>query len=110
MKLKISGVSSSQCQDFLRNAQRLINKAKAPLRLSEVRSRKNEEVLYLRERTWGEFFLEKLILTPQEIENIQNKALAAIELAFFPLAENPQGQAGKVSSGGLKYEVQHHFL
>ena len=88
MQLQISGISQTQCQQFLGQAKKLLDTTRSALRLSEVFDKKTEQrVLYLRERTWGEFFLEKLLLTPQEIEDIQNESIAAIELAFFSLAE-----------------------
>ncbi|MFL6719181.1 MAG: hypothetical protein ACJ8G3_22785 [Burkholderiaceae bacterium] len=99
MQLQISGISQTQCQQFLDQAKKLLDTTRGALRLSEVVNRKTEQkVLYLRERTWGEFFLEKLILTPQEMVDMQNETLAAIELAFFPLAQEPKGQAENASS------------
>jgi hypothetical protein len=93
MEVQISGVSQSQREQFLDQAKELLDTTRGALRLSEVSDKKTKQkVLYLRERTWGEFFLEKLILTPQEMEDVQNEVLAAIELAFFSIAEEPKGQ------------------
>lgn len=98
MELRIRHGSVAQRKDFLDKAQELLAKTRSPLRLSEVIDKKNKEkVLFLRERTWGEFFLEKLILTPQEIEDVQNEALAAIELAFFLPIQESRAQGKKVS-------------
>jgi hypothetical protein len=99
MELQISGISRSQRQGFIDQAKNFLDTIPGALRLGVDFDKKTEQkVLYLRERTWGEFFLEKLILTPQEMENIQNEALAAIELAFFSLAEEQSGQAENGSS------------
>lgn len=99
MEVRISGVDKSERNTFLDEFEELLGKTKGPFRLSKIADEKNHrQVLFLRERTWGEFFFEKLILTPQKMQDIQNEALAAIELAFFLLEEAPKGQAEKESS------------
>lgn len=93
MELKISSITQPQRKDFIDRAKKLLDEIPGALRMSVVFDKTTEQkVLYLRERTWGEFFLEKLILTPQEMEDVQNEALAAIELAFFSIAKEQSGQ------------------
>lgn len=101
MELKITGIDPAQRENFLENAQRFLDRNQGALRLSKVADKKNRgEILFLRKRTWGEFFLEKLILTPQEMEDIQNEALAAIELAFFSFEKEVKWKAQKESGKG----------
>ncbi len=89
MKLRISSLSNSEREEFLNQAKELLSKTQGTLRLSKVDEDKSKEkVLYLRERTLGEFLLENLIRTPQQIEDMQNEALAAIEFAFFSLDDH----------------------
>jgi hypothetical protein len=88
MGVCISGIDKSKRQDFLNEARTLLQTVHGPLRLTRVKGNKpDEQILFLRERTWGEYFLEKLIRTPQEMTDIQNEVLAAIELAFFSLTD-----------------------
>lgn len=97
MKLRISSLSNSEREEFLNQAKELLSKTQGTLRLSKVDEDKSKEkVLYLRERTLGEFLLENLIRTPQQIEDMQNEALAAIEFAFFSLDEMAGERIGNV--------------
>jgi hypothetical protein len=98
MEVRISGANKPEGNQFLQQVKQLLDTAQGPLRLSRISEKDSgQEVLFLRERTWGEFFLEKLIRTPQEIEDIENEALAAIELAFFPFISE-RGSAELASS------------
>lgn len=59
MKLRISSLSNSEREEFLNQAKELLSKTQGTLRLSKVDEDKSKEkVLYLRERTLGEFLLE----------------------------------------------------
>lgn len=96
MGVCISGIDKSKRQDFLNEASTLLQTVHGPLRLTKVKGNKpDEQILFLRERTWGEYFLEKLIRTPQEMTDIQNEVLAAIELALFPLTDEAINGAEK---------------
>lgn len=106
MKLQISGIDGSKRDDFLGRAKNFLNKTQGPLRLADIIDKeKKEKILFLRERTWGEFLLEKLILTPQEMEDLQNEVLSAIELAFSSLAEEPKACEEKKSRATREREV-----
>lgn len=103
MEVRISGIDKSASADFIQDLNGLLEKTRGPLRLTKVKGGKpNEQILFLRERTWSEFFLEKLIRTPQEMTDIQNETIAAIELALSPLsseAMNGTKQAGGETKG-----------
>lgn len=99
MEVRISGIDKSESANFFQEIGGLLASTRGPLRLTKVkRAESDEQILFLRERTWSEFFLENLIRTPQELTDIQNETLAAIELALFPLSS--EAMNGTKQTGG----------
>jgi hypothetical protein len=69
-----------------RDLDKLLASRKGPLRIDRVLSGGPFDAphIYLRERSWGEFFYERLIARPKELADIENEARAAIAHALDP--------------------------
>jgi hypothetical protein len=78
---------------------------KGPLRLQRTGADQNSEghrvqTLYLRERTWPEFFYEKVIASPGRIASIEADVRREIDAAFSPLIFRlGQPQTGAMVNG-----------
>lgn len=106
MDVCISGIDRSNSQHLVTGIRDLLKNTHGPVRLTKVKGEKpNEQILFLRERTWSEFLLEKLIRTPQEMTDIQNETLAAIELALFPLTDEEMNGAEKTSGKNNRHKA-----
>jgi hypothetical protein len=88
MKVQISGIKAVQYETMIEGFGRLLEEDSGPLRLENVWSRDNNRpvvVKYLRSRTWGEYFYEKLWARTQDIVDAENAASAAIAHVFAPM-------------------------
>ena len=83
MKVRISGFEEGGYADTRKKLTQLAKEASGPLRCEIVWEKKADKpVKYLRSRTWGEYFYERLFASKQKIIDAENKANAAIVLAF----------------------------
>jgi hypothetical protein len=99
MKVRISGIKGAQYETMMAGFGKLLEEASGPFRLEVVESKgennKPVVVKYLRSRTWGEYFYEKLWARVQDIVDAENAASAAIAHVFDPMIN--QARALKVA-------------
>lgn len=100
MEVQISITNQSESQQFLKGTEELLSTSQGPLRLRRTSNKNSgQEILFLRERTFCEFVVEKLFMSSQRMADMQNETLAAIELAFFPLTSECRNAVVPYSSG-----------
>lgn len=106
IKVLLSGRTDNQYEELLKGLSSLHEEANGPLRLEkEFNVVKKNWVVYVRARTWSEFFYEFICTYPEEKAEIRKEVLNALEHAFRPMIAAARGAAFRESNEQPQEEI-----